>query len=74
MLGLRSLLYAFFMLPGRLFSPPVQALVATGGAPASFIGAVAALLWLTVLFANFSQALAEGRAKLGPKRCAARAS
>ena len=31
--------------------------------PHRFIGAVAALLWLTVLFANFSQALAEGRGK-----------
>ena len=41
----------------------VQALVATGEAPAGFIGAVSAWLWFTVLFANFSEALAEGRGK-----------
>jgi potassium-transporting ATPase ATP-binding subunit len=41
----------------------VQALLATGEAPAGFIVGVAALLWTTVLFANFSQALAEGRGK-----------
>jgi len=32
-------------------------------APAGFIGAVAIWLWFTVLFANFSEALAEGRGK-----------
>ena len=41
----------------------IQAIAGTGEAAAPFIGAVAALLWLTVLFANFSQALAEGRGK-----------
>src|SRR5690606_23805327 len=30
---------------------------------AAFIGAVAAWLWFTVLFANFAEALAEGRGK-----------
>ena len=34
-----------------------------GEAPAGFIGAVSVWLWFTVLFANFSEALAEGRGK-----------
>ncbi len=41
----------------------VQALVGKGEARVGFIGAVTFWLWLTVLFANFSQALAEGRGK-----------
>jgi len=41
----------------------VQALFGKGEAPASFIGAVALWLWFTVLFANFSEAVAEGRGK-----------
>ncbi len=41
----------------------LQALVGQGEAPAPFIGAVALWLWFTVLFANFSEALAEGRGK-----------
>jgi len=41
----------------------VQALGGTGEAPAGFILAVAAWLWFTVLFANFAEALAEGRSK-----------
>ncbi len=41
----------------------IQALTGTGEAPAWFIGAVSLWLWLTVLFANFSEALAEGRGK-----------
>src|SRR6267378_3141782 len=41
----------------------VQALRGQGEAPASFILAVAAWLWFTVLFANFAEALAEGRSK-----------
>ncbi len=41
----------------------VQALIGRGEAPSAFIGAVAAWLWFTVLFANFSEALAEGRGK-----------
>jgi K+-transporting ATPase ATPase B chain len=40
-----------------------QALLGRGEAPAGFIGAVALWLWFTVLFANFSEALAEGRGK-----------
>ena len=41
----------------------VQALLGHGEASAAFIGAVAIWLWFTVLFANFSEALAEGRGK-----------
>jgi len=41
----------------------IQALPGRGEAPASFIGAVALWLWFTVLFANFSEAVAEGRGK-----------
>ncbi|MDN5940107.1 MAG: potassium-transporting ATPase subunit B, partial [Salinisphaera sp.] len=41
----------------------LQALVGHGEAPAGFILAVAIWLWFTVLFANFAEALAEGRGK-----------
>ncbi|MGE5235731.1 MAG: potassium-transporting ATPase subunit KdpB, partial [Acidobacteriota bacterium] len=41
----------------------VQALVAKGEAPAGFIFAVSVWLWFTVLFANFAEAMAEGRGK-----------
>jgi potassium-transporting ATPase ATP-binding subunit len=41
----------------------IQALAGKGDAPAGFIGAIALWLWFTVLFANFSEALAEGRGK-----------
>jgi len=41
----------------------VQGLTGHGEAPAGFIGAIAAWLWFTVLFANFAEALAEGRGK-----------
>ncbi len=41
----------------------IQALAGKGEAPAGFIGAVALWLWFTVVFANFSEALAEGRGK-----------
>ncbi len=41
----------------------IQALVGKGEAPTWFIGAVAIWLWFTVIFANFSEALAEGRGK-----------
>ena len=40
-----------------------QALNGSGEAPAGFIFAIAAWLWFTVLFANFAEALAEGRGK-----------
>ena len=41
----------------------IQALLGQGEAPAGFVGAVALWLWFTVLFANFSEAIAEGRGK-----------
>src|SRR6266498_1963550 len=41
----------------------IQALAGKGEAPAWFIGTVALWLWFTVLFANFSEAMAEGRGK-----------
>jgi len=41
----------------------VQALRGTGEASGGFILAIALWLWFTVLFANFAEALAEGRSK-----------
>src|SRR5258706_12651410 len=41
----------------------VQALRGQGEAPAGFIFAVTAWLWFTGLFANFAEALAEGRSR-----------
>jgi K+-transporting ATPase ATPase B chain len=41
----------------------VQALRGQGEAPTGFIFAISAWLWFTVLFANFAEALAEGRSK-----------
>ncbi len=41
----------------------VHALVGKGEAPAGFILAVSVWLWFTVLFANFAEAMAEGRGK-----------
>ena len=41
----------------------IQAYVSKGEAPAGFILAVSLWLWFTVLFANFAEALAEGRSK-----------
>ena len=40
-----------------------QALAGHGEAPTGFILAVAVWLWFTVLFANFAEAVAEGRSK-----------
>src|ERR1051325_1873864 len=47
-------------LPTRLW---VQALVGKGEAPPWFIFWVSVWLWFTVLFANFAEAMAEGRGK-----------
>ncbi|MEO0318396.1 MAG: K(+)-transporting ATPase subunit [Pseudomonadota bacterium] len=41
----------------------LQALIGKGEAPAGFIFAVAIWLWFTLLFANFAEALAEGRGR-----------
>ncbi len=40
-----------------------QALAGQGEAPAGFILAITLWLWFTVLFANFAEAIAEGRSK-----------
>ncbi len=41
----------------------IQALLGQGEAPAGFIFAISAWLWFTVVFANFAEAMAEGRGK-----------
>jgi K+-transporting ATPase ATPase B chain len=41
----------------------IQALLGNGEAPAGFILAVTLWLWVTLLFANFAEAIAEGRSK-----------
>src|SRR3954452_10570015 len=41
----------------------IEALAGKGEAPAGFILGVAVWLWFTVLFANFAEAMAEGRGK-----------
>src|SRR5262245_40663595 len=41
----------------------VQALVGAGEGPAWFILTISLWLWFTVLFANFAEAMAEGRGK-----------
>jgi len=40
-----------------------QAVLSKGEAPAGFMGGIAVWLWATLLFANFSEAVAEGRGK-----------
>ncbi len=40
-----------------------QSLDGVGEAPSGFILSIAVWLWITVLFANFAEALAEGRSK-----------
>jgi K+-transporting ATPase ATPase B chain len=44
-----------------------QALVSQGEAPAQFILAITLWLWFTLLFANFAEAMAEGRGKAQAK-------
>ncbi|HYE34783.1 potassium-transporting ATPase subunit KdpB [Methylocaldum sp.] len=41
----------------------IQALMGQGEAPAGFIFGITVWLWFTVLFANFAEAVAEGRSK-----------
>ncbi|MFN8659318.1 MAG: potassium-transporting ATPase subunit KdpB [Candidatus Obscuribacterales bacterium] len=50
---------------GSLFTTVLGCLALTGtaDAPASFIFSISIWLWFTVLFANFSEAMAEGRGK-----------
>ncbi len=40
-----------------------RALIKVGDTPASFIGLITIWLWITVIFANFAEAIAEGRGK-----------
>lgn len=55
----------FVVFVGSIFTSLLflQALVGTGEAPIWFILAISLWLWFTVLFANFSEAIAEGRGK-----------
>ncbi|WP_129671831.1 potassium-transporting ATPase subunit KdpB [Candidatus Chloroploca sp. Khr17] len=55
----------FVVLVGAMLTSVLwlQALVGQGEAPASFIFAISVWLWFTVLFANFAEAMAEGRGK-----------
>ena len=50
---------------GALFTTLLflQSTFSTGEAPAGYIAAVSVWLWITVLFANFAEAIAEGRGK-----------
>ena len=53
----------------------LQALRGHGEAPAGFILAISVWLWITVLFANFAEGLAEeAAAKRRPRRCEASSS
>jgi K+-transporting ATPase ATPase B chain len=55
----------FVVYVGSIFTTGlwVQALTGQGEAPTWFIGVTTLWLWFTVLFANFAEALAEGRSK-----------
>ncbi len=55
----------FVVYVGSLFTTVLwlQACVGTGEAPAGFILGVSLWLWFTVVFANFAEAMAEGRGK-----------
>jgi K+-transporting ATPase ATPase B chain len=55
----------FVVLVGAVLTTALwlQALAGQGEAPASFIFAISVWLWFTVLFANFAEAMAEGRGK-----------
>ena len=55
----------FVVYVGSIFTTAlwIQALAGAGEAPAWYIGAITLWLWFTVLFANFAEALAEGRSK-----------
>jgi K+-transporting ATPase ATPase B chain len=51
----------------------LQALTGKGEAPTGFILAVTLWLWVTLLFANFAEAIAEGRSKAQAGRAKRRA-
>ncbi len=48
----------------------IRAIGGQGSESPTFILAVSAWLWFTVLFSNFAEAMAEGAAKPRPMRCA----
>ena len=50
----------------------LQALVGRGETSSGFIFAIGIWLWFTVLFANFAEAMAEGRGTARPTACARR--
>lgn len=56
--------YVGSLLTSGLF---IQAIVGQGEAPAPFILAITLWLWFTLLFANFAEAMAEGRGKAQAK-------
>ncbi|MFN8444887.1 MAG: potassium-transporting ATPase subunit KdpB [Caldilineaceae bacterium] len=55
----------FVVLVGSLLTTAlaIQSSIGQGEAPAGFIWAISLWLWFTVLFANFAEAMAEGRGK-----------
>lgn len=55
----------FVVLVGSIMTTALwlQALLGKGEAPAGFILAISIWLWFTLIFANFSEAMAEGRGK-----------
>ncbi|CCJ81126.1 Potassium-transporting ATPase B chain (TC 3.A.3.7.1) [Cronobacter dublinensis 1210] len=55
----------FIVWVGSLLTTLIAVAIATGKLPgeALFTGAISLWLWFTVLFANFAEALAEGRSK-----------
>jgi len=53
----------FTVLVGSVFATGLGIQALLGRAPAGFVLAIAAWLWLTLLFANLAEAIAEGRGK-----------
>lgn len=58
----------FIVWIGSLLTTLITVAIATGHMPGNslFTGAISLWLWVTVLFANFAEALAEGRSKARP--------
>src|ERR1043165_4960170 len=61
--GRKPVMFLVFIVSALTTILWVQALTGRGEATASFIGWVSLWLWFTVLFANFAEAMAEGRGK-----------
>ncbi len=62
--------YVGSILTTILFFRALSSPSAAGGESAGFILAISVWLWFTVLFANFAEALAEGRSKQQAECCA----